>query len=67
MIRWEQRFVDKSTAVAFDGLAEIGRVQRIGGSWLVQYKGDDVAFRPDKKSAMEALVSVHAEAQKERQ
>lgn len=43
-----------------DGGETIARVKRVGGSFVVTYKGTDIAFRPDLDTAKRAAEQCHA-------
>ena len=49
---------ERSTFYSADG-QELGMVHLVGGSYAVRYRGETIAFRPDKDTAMKALERFH--------
>lgn len=50
--------IERSVFYRADGL-ELGMVHLMGGSYVVRYRGEVLAFRPDKESAMKSLELYH--------
>jgi hypothetical protein len=50
-MEWD--FVDDTTGKV------IGHVRRIGGSWMLNYRGEDIAVRPDLEWAKASMESFH--------
>ncbi len=44
-----------------DNDVEVGYVEPVGASWACFYKGEQIAIRPDRFSAQQAVHAMHAE------
>ena len=49
---------ERSAFYAEDG-RELGMVHLVEGSYAIRYRGETIAFRPDKETAMKALELYH--------